>query len=163
MPCQESLAYLCIADYVALSHLVGNAHASVLVIPCQRVTTSFHKSAPDAVHGRYPSSLVNTENPISVVHIYPAVSSSPVSNSLIHYSALASGWAVTQYISQPSSPCQILAMSSYIPQTNLWIERSRLAGMVLEGVFYGASSINMLRTQTDVPQQAFSFSSLHNL
>jgi len=33
-------------------------------------------------------------------------------------------------------------MSSYTPQTNLWVERSRLAGMMLLAVSYGTFSVD---------------------
>ena len=41
-------------------------------------------------------------------------------------------------------------MSSYTPQTDLWIEQSRLIGMVLEGVSYGMFPVDIHKSKVDL-------------
>lgn len=41
-------------------------------------------------------------------------------------------------------------MSSYTPTTDLWIERSRLAGMMLGCVSYGVSSVDTHNLEVDI-------------
>ena len=40
-------------------------------------------------------------------------------------------------------------MSSYTPQTDLWLERSRLIGMVLAGMAYGALAVDAHNSRVD--------------